>query len=701
MSYLSRPQIHFGGVAYCNPPTGNNNDLANIFDVDTLEFAPVMSVIDKAIVQDPPNQQTFPYQDSSSASDCRNWLMGLMNNVSDGGPYGQQVHWNYYGNHATRLDDTKVRNIVCRPGVSVAADDPLMNATVQLIGTPSPMQFQDPVIVDNDPYALITSQIFSHGIQVTAKHAGGATTALISANPTSRSYAYYINPSKNLDPNAIGFQMVSAVFDLAVPSGPNLKINTNVNSSALNDLAAAVAEGAGLMMRFCYYDAIYHISPDDLHSSFAAGKYIANPYIGLNLGSIGVLAKGDMLSAPPGRKLSVQVPVKYNLAAPCGTSKTGANSGSANLGITLANVDTTAQVVTLDCISTFPECNVTTNAKYDFGEMTLDLVGSDGSRIVLGSIPYTDQNAYQNNGGIVEIPLANNPQRGQIEQALTTGKLAIHSVALNQDVLLESPGLDIETDDRALYFDEKTISNWNDPTEAPIPGTSAIKLRVFQQGVPVQSSVTVNLEHWMCDKSQINPSKPQVNAPSRYFTVAGAVPQNPTIYPNPNYDAKNPQSPKTIPVITDQVTIPGNSNGTLTINLSALRPGTSILRFVDPSISQVTPNFAWDNCNYACVRILPFDDYRSVPDSQVGQWSYIYANFFNYFALLYPIMSTVIPWGPENAPDNPNMVKQFATNMRTFTNPAIWDTTIYMPIARELSAGKRALLYRWCALQGA
>jgi len=339
MSYLSRPQINFAGTAHCNPSTANNNDFADIFDVDTLEFTPVMTVIQNSsgpqvTVIDPPNQQTFPYQGATSASDCRSWLMGLLYNIQDGGPYGQQAHWNYYGDHATRLDSTTVKSVQARPGVVVPSTDPLLTATVSLIGTPSPMQFQDPVIVDNDPYALITSQIFSHGIQVTATDG----TVLISASPTSRAYAYYISVFKNLDPNAIGFQMVSAVFQLAVPSGPGLTINAPANSPALIDLAAAVASGAGLQMRFCFYDAIYQIAPNDLHNSYAAGKYISNPYIGLNLGSIGVLQPGELLSAPPGRKLTIQTMIPYTLSAPCGV-KTGSNSGKANLGVTPVNID--------------------------------------------------------------------------------------------------------------------------------------------------------------------------------------------------------------------------------------------------------------------------------------------------------------------------------------------------------------------------
>jgi hypothetical protein len=201
----------------------------------------------------------------------------------------------------------------------------------------------------------------------------------------------------------------------------------------------------------------------------------------------------------------------------------------------------------------------------------------------------------------------------------------------------------------------------------------------------------------MCAKGRenVNPSKPQVPVPSKYFTINGAVLQPRTRY----QDA--PGNPGIIDVITDQVTIPANSNGQLTLTLVGVNPGTSIMRFRDASIPAYAPSFIWDNVDYCCVRILPFDDYRKYTNQQIDNWPFMYEHFFNYFALLYPVMSQVIPWGPLDAPDNPDTVTQFASQLRLMTDPKIWDSTIYMPITRDLSAGKRVLLWRWCTLQGA
>jgi hypothetical protein len=76
----------------------------------------------------------------------------------------------------------------------------------------------------------------------------------------------------------------------------------------------------------------------------------------------------------------------------------------------------------------------------------------------------------------------------------------------------------------------------------------------------------------------------------------------------------------------------------------------------------------------------------------------MYQNVFSYFSLLYPIMSKRMPWGPPNAPDDPPNVAGFATQIRQLTDPQMWNSTIFMPITRELSAGKRVLIERWCNL---
>ncbi len=191
----------------------------------------------------------------------------------------------------------------------------------------------------------------------------------------------------------------------------------------------------------------------------------------------------------------------------------------------------------------------------------------------------------------------------------------------------------------------------------------------------------------MCEKDLVNPDKPQVPVVNPYFSVAGAVNAPNTPY-TLGYLAGNPSYPNgVVSVLTQSVQVP--AGGLLTLQLTALRPGVSMIRFVDPALQPPpSPNFAWDNCDFAIVRILPYNDYSGYTDQQINSWTFIYANFFGFYSVLYPAMSKLIPWGPTDAPNNPAEVRKLAAQMMSFTKADMWYSTIYMPITRDLSGGQ-------------
>jgi len=710
MTYLARPRINFFGKSYSNPSTANNNDFAEVFDVDTLQFKPTMTVIPPATVERPePPAQQFEWSGSQDNPALRKWLMGKLTGIKkqDGGPDGQQAHWNYYGDHATEFRETFVTTIVPSGPAPVPAGDPLLGAKVEILGDVYYEQRKSPVIVDVDPLGLVTSQIFTGQLKVTAPDG----TPLIEAEPPTRAFSYFINPFKMLDPSARDFQPVSAIFIFSVPKGAGLKINpAAVASPALAELAAAVASGAGLNVRYCFYDAIYKLTPEQRYDDFTKQNYVVNPYLGKVLGTIGVLRAAELASAPMGRKLYVETKFEYTPPVPSAPLASAAApirvhryrhshddaeaQKNAWLGPALAEVDQTNTVIALDLSSTFPEDNVETRTKMPLGQMQLRIEPASGMPLVIGEIPNTKE-SYEAGGGVVEISYRDSPDRAAIDAALAKGHLAIWSHQYQKDLLAEVQGIDIQTDDRAVYLEERL------PPAAggsgAIPGTATVRIQAFERGRPLDRQATINLEYWMCSKDYINPNKPIVPVPSPYFAVAGATRIADTVYPN-RYPTQTTGAPPTISVITEQVTVP--AGGALTLNLTALRPGVSMIRFVDPAISQVVPNFAWDNCDFSIVRILPYDDYSSYPDAVINDWKFIYDHFFGYFSVMYPVMSKVMPWGPDNAPNDPPEVRKvYADLIRTFTDEKMWESTLYMPITREMSAGKRALIQRWCNLQ--
>ncbi len=97
---------------------------------------------------------------------------------------------------------------------------------------------------------------------------------------------------------------------------------------------------------------------------------------------------------------------------------------------------------------------------------------------------------------------------------------------------------------------------------------------------------------------------------------------------------------------------------------------------------------------FACVRVLPADDFSAVPDNQLT-FAFIYENVLKYYHLLHPAMDVAVPGFDLSVQAQ---VELRADRIRTRIRDTPWDDPQYMPRTRELSAGKAALLVRWCNL---
>ncbi|MFM9965430.1 MAG: ferritin-like domain-containing protein [Planctomycetaceae bacterium] len=92
---------------------------------------------------------------------------------------------------------------------------------------------------------------------------------------------------------------------------------------------------------------------------------------------------------------------------------------------------------------------------------------------------------------------------------------------------------------------------------------------------------------------------------------------------------------------------------------------------------------------FANVRSLPVDDYDGVADADVT-FAKVYDEILRYYHLIHPAMSALFPLNDEAT------VKSFASGILERINPSLHDDVRYMPRTRDLSAGKRKLLERWC-----
>jgi hypothetical protein len=96
---------------------------------------------------------------------------------------------------------------------------------------------------------------------------------------------------------------------------------------------------------------------------------------------------------------------------------------------------------------------------------------------------------------------------------------------------------------------------------------------------------------------------------------------------------------------------------------------------------------------FAVIRALPFDNEleANTPDSQLS-WAFVYKNVLSTYDLIYPVMSQIRNLHDKNVVDAMADQLKFAISLDSF------GSTLYMPMTRELSAGKRKLLERYVDL---
>jgi hypothetical protein len=130
--------------------------------------------------------------------------------------------------------------------------------------------------------------------------------------------------------------------------------------------------------------------------------------------------------------------------------------------------------------------------------------------------------------------------------------------------------------------------------------------------------------------------------------------------------------------------IGGRADGVLTVQ--AANPGCTVIRLArSPGGRRL--DTARDS--YVGVRVLPEDDYGHLEEDEVD-FSLVYREVLRYYHLLHPAMSRRLDLSDEQ------LVSASAAALLSRTDPDIWRRARYMPRTRDLSAGKRRLLERWC-----
>ena len=685
MSYLARPRIGFiSSDAMTNPSTANNENVIHLLDYDKVEVLnPPQVVNPPSRVNPPPRvgpahaQRDLAQLPALDDAAYREWMTTqitysdpldqIPDRTQPDWQFGMPGYWNYYGDHLTTFGSAQVNGVWLEDGSTAPTTaDALVGARVAF----------DAKLVDLDPADTFTSQLISISFRVFGADASGQPAELLSGLPTT-SRTRWLNFGR---PGGAG------TFQSVIPNEALTFVEESraPRSPALEALRQGAASGAGLLLRYCLYMMAARRDQVEMYDRFSEGELAVNPKFGYVLGSIGVWNGRDMVSVPigrilqqpgspffppaqgqPGAAAAAQVPgsaarrVKSHEDV---DRVTRAAAADADGDAWAARVWPAASVVdgdriTLDLLTTFPEVGGPHHSvdKHDVGPVTLTLDTPTGP-IEIGPVAY-DRATYESQAGVVEltVPPEAAPHLADSDLVLMAGSRALlHEIDIMQ----------VETDDLAVYMDLA-------PVDGALRATADIELRAFRRGEPISEPETIGLQYFVDEMipGQLNSLNPLV------VTACEVVDR---------------------PIGTvEEIEIPAGGRQTLTLVTD--RPGCFKVRFLPkPMQPGADPNFAVEF--FTCYRALPHDDYSHVSDKDLT-WSYLHENVVQYYAIMYPVMSRIIPWGPTSTPTDPDRVVQFASLMREAVDESRIGTALQMPITRELSQGKRELIKRWCDLQ--
>jgi hypothetical protein len=356
---------------------------------------------------------------------------------------------------------------------------------------------------------------------------------------------------------------------------------------------------------------------------------------------------------------------------PGNVTKTFSNPPS--LGPAAAELHADARILSLDLGGAIPEID-STLTKASYGPLTVQLAGSGQPRTIATLSPEAyGRDRYERTAGIVDLPLpagmsASDVQAGSIQ-------IAAGGTVLLSDTGLSPAKLTVQTDDRGVWVDQS--------------GTGSVTIQVRQAGVRPTQTVKVLLQQYL-------PAPPPPAANGGAWVVPSA---------------------RQTAVISFQgapqgiITVPVSAGGQATIRFDTVQPGFPTIAFFPfldgqptpkppaqvipvyvPSVGPLTIATAF----YSAVRVMPFDnqlpgvflDIWNRTRSKDLAWQFVYDQILYLYDLIFPVMKYYAGLDLGNR----FVVDATIDLIVQLTDAGMLDTTVYMPVTRDLSRGKRTVL---------
>ncbi|HEX4421926.1 MAG TPA: hypothetical protein VH165_28635 [Kofleriaceae bacterium] len=667
MSLFDFPRINVWGTHVVNVGTGNNDSASPGTELTVTSNSEQVRAITHGMTDE----------------EFRSWVTQL---DQDG---MLRCQWNYFGDMSIRFVDVRVRSVQLGYDhlISDADNEPLIGA---------PLQLNNAVMCDTNPEGYHTTQIFSETLELTTR--AFSTGSFLSRKPgraTTRWLNWYRNVSYHglfgLPPAGANGQLssggaggASASFQCAIEvrkedlvSAPGResigdgvfhKLLASESSQAAQALVAALQapNARGLIFRYNLYLCFPHLSDTALAPMFASGAAPVNPAYGLVLGTLAPWYDGEPQTITLGRYLKPAAPYPNPYR----------NNSPYYISPIVARVDRTHEQISLDLANAMPE-DGPEGYKYNLGDVVLgirtatppdaDPVTNRSPVTPIGTIP-NDRETYLRRGGLCDLSYASLPAQTK-QQLYHDGYELVLAPSLAGVMLYETEYM-IDTDCSTNYLDELPPGQtWNDPSvreglaAQPDPALRGdVPLYLRKRGEIPTGTTQVKIEQWR---------------------------STPTGYPD-EYGAYR------YPILlgSEQITLHGGT-GRYRLEPSG-GPGLRTYRLVPQGVwpAQISPEvFAKQMFRefFLDLRILPYDDYSAVSESQLT-WDYIYDEVFRYYHLIMPAMSQRLDLKDPTIWDTPTA----AGYILRMTKTSLWGYYDYMPRSRDLSKYRRELLRRFC-----
>lgn len=713
MSVLSFPRIYFQGFMEWDPCTFNNNDWQEFPTYDGVNAA-----------LNWPFLATQGITPQNFYSTFRPWAIALQSDCAPNDqPPGDRLpaEWNMFGTHGVSFVQYPAGNIATTitGGVLDAGCAPVTSDA--LIGTPVAISGDrggPGRLVDTNPASFWSSQVFFGGL------AFGSGDCIIRGPRKFRMHSRWLDTNRIYNADGALTQPAASVgccFQTCLPydevSWP--KPGTSELATQLQQ-AASQAPALGIMVRFTAYVNVYFKNGilngntprprtyEDLAADLAAawneynttGKtdlFFSNPCYSHVVGTLGVWNEGEVASVPVGRFLApsarvappppvapVTPPALASAGRPTGHHTPAVAATTAPpppkpvpLGPLVAQVDYKRELITLDLNSTIPEVGTVGTfpsdlEKADFGALDLGVMnGSTFTPVV--SIPYDQyaRAAYEASAGIIDIPFSQTTTGAKTASLLQGGTLAIQVGA--QTALAEQQ-FTAQTDSRGIYLNQGDTTDFDISVYnfgVPSPGTKVLIAQYDQNLGLVPTQATPLIVFGSGEQSVV--------------TSGGA------------------------PTIVAKVT--SDDTGVANLAIAPFTPGFAVLAFYPytgdtapvPQPSLFGPTMPIMSAFYTTIRILPFDDalpQRFVDQWNAGQnqtlaWQFIYNQILYLYDMVFNVMLEFVNLGSQTAVEG-----AIGSIWKLTSAEAAKESTMAMPITRDMSAGKRRTLQLWLYLVG-